>query len=104
MAVRRHQLLIHIIDGEEILQSCGCLVVESLELRCETLDSELLMDGIICFDPLRGGSRLLGDYFNVVAIIHMADHDVRVSFAGSHRELSRQVGVKLALIDYDGIH
>jgi hypothetical protein len=44
------------------------------------------------------------DYFNVVAIINIADHHIRVSFAGSHRELSRQVGVKLALIDYDGIH
>jgi hypothetical protein len=27
-----------------------------------------------------------------------------MSFAGSHRELSRQVGVKLALIDYNGTH
>jgi hypothetical protein len=33
-----------------------------------------------------------------------ADHHIRVSFAGSHRELSRQVGVKLTLIDYDGVH
>jgi hypothetical protein len=47
MAVRRHQLVINIIDGEKILQSGGCLVVESLEFWLETLDSELLMDGII---------------------------------------------------------
>jgi hypothetical protein len=31
MAVRRRQLVIDIIDGEEILQSGVCLVVESLE-------------------------------------------------------------------------
>jgi hypothetical protein len=51
MAVRRHQLVIYIIGGEKILQSGRCLVVESLEFWFEALDSELLMDGIICFDP-----------------------------------------------------
>jgi hypothetical protein len=75
MAARRRQLVIDIIDGEEILQSGGCLVVESLELLLETLDSELLMDGIICFDHFRGGSGFHGDYFNIVAIINIADHD-----------------------------
>jgi hypothetical protein len=52
MAVRRHQLAIDIIDGEKMLQSGRRLVVESLEFWFESLDSELLMDGIICFDPL----------------------------------------------------
>jgi hypothetical protein len=47
MAVRRHQLVFHIIGGEKILQSGRCLVVESLEFWFETLDSEFLMDGII---------------------------------------------------------
>jgi hypothetical protein len=47
MAVRWHQFVSDIIDGEEILQSGGCLVDESLEFWLETLDSELLMDGII---------------------------------------------------------
>jgi hypothetical protein len=86
MAVRWHQLVIYIIDGEEILQRGGCLVVESLEY------------------PFQSGPRFHGDDFNVVAIINIADHHIRVSFAGSYRELSRQVGVKLALIDYDGVH
>jgi hypothetical protein len=52
MAMRWHQLVSNIIDGAEILQSGGCLVIESLEFWLETFDSELLMDGIICFDPL----------------------------------------------------
>jgi hypothetical protein len=39
MAVRWHQLVSDIIDGEEIVQRGGCLVVESLELWLETLDS-----------------------------------------------------------------
>jgi hypothetical protein len=47
MTVRRHQLISDIIDGEEILQSGQCLVVESLELWFETLDCELLMDAFI---------------------------------------------------------
>jgi hypothetical protein len=47
IAVSRHQLVIDIIDGEEILQSGGCLVVECLDFWFETLDSELLMDGIL---------------------------------------------------------
>jgi hypothetical protein len=52
MALRRHQLVIYIIDSEKVLQSDGCLVVERLEFWLETLDSELLMDSIIGFDPL----------------------------------------------------
>jgi hypothetical protein len=51
MAVRRHQLVIYIIGGEKNLQSGRCLVVDSLEFLFEALDSELLMDCIICFDP-----------------------------------------------------
>jgi hypothetical protein len=43
LEVRRHQLVIVIIDGEIMLQSGGCLVVESLELWFETLDSELVL-------------------------------------------------------------
>jgi hypothetical protein len=93
-----------IIYGEEIIQCGGCLVVESLEFWLETLDCELLMNGVICFDPFRGGPIFNGDDFNVVAIINIADHHIRVSFAGSYRELSHQVGVKLALIDYGGVH
>jgi hypothetical protein len=38
MAARWKQLISDIIDGEEILQSGLCLVVESLELWFETLD------------------------------------------------------------------
>jgi hypothetical protein len=52
MTVRRHQLVSDVIDGEEILQSGGCLVVESFELWILTLDSELLMNAAICVDPL----------------------------------------------------
>jgi hypothetical protein len=104
MEVRRNQLVSDIIDGEEILQSDGCLVVESLELWLETLDCEFLMNGVICFDPFQGGPRFHGDDFKLVAIIDISDHHIRVSFAGSHRELSCQVGVKVALIDYDGVH
>jgi hypothetical protein len=76
MAVRRHQLVIDIIDSEKNLQSGGCLVIESLEFWLETLDSELLMDGIICFDPFRGGSRFHWNDFNIVAIINIADHHI----------------------------
>jgi hypothetical protein len=42
-------------DGEEILQSGRCLVVEILELWLEALDCELLMNAGICLDPFRGG-------------------------------------------------
>jgi hypothetical protein len=55
MAVRWHQLVSDIIDGEEIILGNGCLIVESLELWLETLDCELLMIDVIFFDPFRGG-------------------------------------------------
>jgi hypothetical protein len=51
MVVRRHQMVIYIIGGEKNLQGSRCLIVKSLEFWLETLDSELFMDGIICFDP-----------------------------------------------------
>jgi hypothetical protein len=104
MSARRHQLVLHIIGGEEFIQSGRCLVVESLEFWLETLDSEFLMDGIIGLDPFRGGPRFHWDEFNVVAFINIANHGIRVSFAGSDQELSRQVRVKLSLVDQDGIH
>jgi hypothetical protein len=47
MAMRWHQLVSDIIDGKEILQGGGCVIVESLEIWFETLDRELLMDGVI---------------------------------------------------------
>jgi hypothetical protein len=52
MAVRRNQLIIDILCGEEILQSGRRLVVESLELWFETFDRELFMDAAVCVDPL----------------------------------------------------
>jgi hypothetical protein len=81
MTVRWHQLVSDIIDGEEILQGGGCLVVKSFELWLETLDCELSMNGVICFDLFRGGPRFHGDDFKVVAIIDISDHHIRVSFA-----------------------
>jgi hypothetical protein len=51
MTVRWDQLIIDVIGGEKILQCGQCLVVESLESGFESFDSELLMDGVICFDP-----------------------------------------------------
>jgi hypothetical protein len=98
MTVRRHQLVSDIIGCEEI-QGLGCLVVESLELWLETLDCELLINAFICFDPFLGGTIFHGDDLDVIAIIDVVDHYIRVSFAGSQRELYRQVGVKLTLID-----
>jgi hypothetical protein len=69
MTVRRNQLIIDIIGGEQILQSGLCLVVESLELWFETLDCELLVDAVICFGPFLGGPGLHWNDFDVVAII-----------------------------------
>jgi hypothetical protein len=57
VAVGRNQLVLHIIGGEEILQSGRCLVVKGLKFWFETLGSELLMDVIMCFDPFQGGLR-----------------------------------------------
>jgi hypothetical protein len=54
MTVRWHQLISDIVDGEEVLQSGRGLVVKSLELWFETFDCELLVNAVICFDPLRG--------------------------------------------------
>jgi hypothetical protein len=104
MTVRRHQLISDVIDGEEIPQSGRCLVVESLELWFESFDCDILMNAVICFDPFRGGTLTHGNDFDVVAIKDVTYHRIRVSFAGSHWEFSRQVGVELTLIDYNCVH
>jgi hypothetical protein len=69
MTVRRDQLIIDVIGGEKNLQSGRFLVVESLKLGFESFDSEVLMYGVILFDPFRGGPRFHGDDFNVVAVV-----------------------------------
>jgi hypothetical protein len=69
MTVRRNQLISNIIDGEEILQSGRCFVVESLELWFETFDCELLMDAVICLDPFQVGPGLHWNDFDVFANI-----------------------------------
>jgi hypothetical protein len=104
ITVRRNQLISDVIGGEEILQSGRRLVVESLELWFETLDCELLMDAVICFDPFRGGPGPHWDDFYVFTIVYVTQHDIGVAFAGSDREPSRQVGVKLTLIGEDCLH
>jgi hypothetical protein len=76
MAVGRHQLVLHVICGEIILQSGRCLVVESLDFWFETLDREFLMDVITGLDPFLGGPGLHWDDFNIVAVINIADHDI----------------------------
>jgi hypothetical protein len=76
VAVRRYQLIIHVIGGEHIIQSGRSLVVESLELWFEDLEGEFLMEGIICLDPFLGVPGFhMGD-FNVVAVINIADYDI----------------------------
>jgi hypothetical protein len=47
MTVGRHQLILYVIGGKEMLQSGQCLVVERLEFWFETLGSDFLMDMII---------------------------------------------------------
>jgi hypothetical protein len=51
MTVGRHQLILHVIGGEKMLQSGRCLVVESFEFWFETFGSELLMDVIMGLYP-----------------------------------------------------
>jgi hypothetical protein len=76
VAVGRHQLVIHVIGGEETLQGGRCLIVESLEFRYETLDRDFFMDVIIGINPLRRGPGFHWYDFNLVAVINIADHDV----------------------------
>jgi hypothetical protein len=97
-------LVLYIIGSEKVLQSGRCLGVESLKFWFETFGSEFLMDVIIIIDSFRGGPRFYWDDLNVVAVINVADHNVRVALAGSHREFSRQVCIKLTLIDQDDIN
>jgi hypothetical protein len=69
MTVMCNQLISHIIDCEESLQSGRCFVVHSLELWFETFDCEFLMDVVIRFEPFQVGPGLNGKDVDVIAII-----------------------------------
>jgi hypothetical protein len=98
------QLIFHIIGSEKVFQSGGCFVVKGLNFVFETLGSEFLMDVSICVDPFRGGPGLHWDNFYIIAVINITDHNVRVALAGPHQKFSRQIRVKLSLVDQDGIN
>jgi hypothetical protein len=104
VTVGRDQLVLYVIGCKKGLQSGRCLIIESLKFWFETLGGEFLMDVIICFYPFLVGPRFNWDDLNMVAVINVADHNVRVALAGSDREFFRQVCVKLTLIDQDGIN
>jgi hypothetical protein len=104
MAVGRNQLVLHVIASEKVFQSGRCFVVKSLKFWFETLGSEFLMNVIICLDPYRGGPVFHWDNFDIIAVIDITDHDIRVALDGSDRELSHQVRVKLSLVDQDGVN
>jgi hypothetical protein len=76
VAVRKNQLVLHIIGSEKVFQSGGCFVVKSLKFWFETLGSEFLMNVIICLDPFRGGPGSHSDNLYIIAVINITDHDV----------------------------
>jgi hypothetical protein len=97
-------LIFHVVGIEKVFQSGGCFVVKGLKFGFETLGSEFLMDVIICFDLFRGGPGIHWDNFDIIAVKNITDHNVRVALAGLHRKFSRQIRVKLSLVDQDGIN
>jgi hypothetical protein len=76
VSVGRHQLILHVIGGEKMLQSGRCLVVESLAFWFEALGCEFLMDVILGLDLFRGGPGFHRDDFNVFSVINIAAHDI----------------------------
>jgi hypothetical protein len=53
---------------------------------------------------MRGGPGFHWDIFDIIAVKNITYHNVIVALAGSHRKLSRQVRVKLSLVDQDGVN
>jgi hypothetical protein len=104
VAVGRNQLELHVLRSEKVFQSSRCFVVESWKFWSETFGSEFLMNVIICLDPFRVGSGCHWENLDIVSVINIADHDVIVALAGSHRKFTRQVRVKLSLVDQDGVN
>jgi hypothetical protein len=95
-------LILHVIGSEKVFQSGGCFIVKGLKFGFETLGSEFLMDVIICFEPFRGGPGLHWDDLDIIAVIHISDHNVPVALAAPNRKFSCYIRVKLSLVDQDG--
>jgi hypothetical protein len=89
VAVGSNQLVIHVIGCEKVFQTSRCFVVESLKFWFETFGIEFLMNVIICIDPFRGRPGFRWDNLDIIAVINITDHDVRVALAGSHRKYPR---------------
>jgi hypothetical protein len=62
------------------------------------------MNVLICLDPFLVGPGFHWDNLDIIAVIHITYHGVRVALAGSHRKFPRQVRVKLSLVDQDGVN
>jgi hypothetical protein len=97
-----NQLIFHVIGSEKVFQSGGRFVVKGLKFGFETLGSEFLMDATMCFDPFRGVPGLHLENFDIIAVINITYHNVRVALDGPHLKFSRQIRVKLSLVDQDG--
>jgi hypothetical protein len=83
------KLIFHVIGSEKVFQSGGCFIVKGLKFGFETLGSEILMDVVICFDPLRGVPGLHFENFDVIAVKNITYHDVPVALAGPHWKFYR---------------
>jgi hypothetical protein len=88
MAVRGNKLILHIICGEQTLQS---LVVQGLKFGFETFGSEFLVNVFICFDPFRGGPLFHRHNFDLVAVIRVAYNNVPVEFNGSYQKFPFEI-------------
>jgi hypothetical protein len=61
------------------------------------------MNVIICLDPFQRGPGLHWYKLDIITVMNITYHDVRVALAGSHRKFPGQVFVKLSLVDQGGI-
>jgi hypothetical protein len=99
MEVGWDMLILHVICGEETIQSREGLVVQGLKFGFETFGCEFLVNVLICFDPFRCGPRFHKHSFDVVSVIRVAYHDVPVAFAGYYQEFPGEICVESSLVD-----
>lgn len=88
MVIRWSELKIDVVLGKVVFEKFGALVVQTLELRCQSGGLELVANLFEGRDDVFGfaGSKGFCEY--AVAVVVVGDKDVLVAIAGWNRELA----------------
>jgi hypothetical protein len=96
MYMGRHKLVVDIVGREELLESGGGLVIQTLQARCEATCLEEMDGPLISGKDVRARARRHGFCMHIVAVEVIDNEEILVALAGGRKKATREVGTDLA--------